>query len=132
LIETKKSQGANRVETGPPYKLTGKTAHTTVPFDNLRDQGLRINLTRLFTAVHQVLSVASEVSENEYRFTKNQFAGFFEVSIGTIENNTEKNKAEFMKNIYEELTDNRLKEFKLAINHQFDPEMDFGIKTVSI
>jgi hypothetical protein len=41
-----------------------------------------------------------------------------------------KNKAELMKNIYKKLTDNRLKKFKLTINRQFDPEMDFVIKTV--
>ena len=51
------------------------------------------------------------------------------MEIKTIEKLYRKNKAELMKNTYEEMTDNRLKEFKLTINHQFDPEMDFGIKT---
>lgn len=82
--------------------------------------------------IQTAVGIRGILFENEYRFTKKQLAGFFEVSMRTIENYTEKNKAELIKNGYEVLTDNRLKDFKLTVSHQFDPEMDFGIKTVRI
>jgi len=79
--------------------------------------------------IQTAVGIRGILFESEYRFTKKQLAGFFEVSMRTIENYTEKNKAELIKNGYEVLTDNRLKDFKLTVSHQFDPEMDFGIKT---
>lgn len=70
--------------------------------------------------------------EKEFRFTKKQLADFFEVNERTIENYIEKNEAELAKNGYEVVTGKRLKDFKLVIKQQSDPEMDFTIKTVRL
>jgi hypothetical protein len=78
--------------------------------------------------IQTVVGIKGILFENEYRFTKKQLAEFFEVSYRTIESYTQKNKAELSKNGYEVLAGNRLKNIKLVIEKQFDPEMDFGIK----
>jgi hypothetical protein len=85
----------------------------------------RYTLQEIQTAV----GIKGILFENEYRFTKKQLAEFFEVSVRYIEKFTEKNKAELVKNGYEVLTGNRLKDIKIVIRKQFDPELEFGIKT---
>jgi hypothetical protein len=70
--------------------------------------------------------------EKEFRFTKKQLADFFEINERTIENYIEKNEAELAKNGYEVIAGKRLKDFKLVIKQQSDPEMDFTIKTVRL
>ena len=52
--------------------------------------------------------------ENEYRYTKKQVAGFFEIDERTVERYIESNKSEFKESGYEILTGDRLKDFKLA------------------
>lgn len=79
--------------------------------------------------IQTAVGITGILFENEYRFTKKQLAKFFEVSVRTIENYTEKYKAELTQNGYEVIVDNRLNDFKLIVQHHFDPEMDFGIKT---
>ena len=60
---------------------------------------------------------------------KEQAAGFFEVTVRTIENYLEQNSDELVRNGYEVISGNRLKDFKLAIQQSDDPETDFGIIT---
>jgi hypothetical protein len=79
--------------------------------------------------IQTAVGIKGILFENEYRFTKKQLAEFFEVSVRYIEKFTEKNKAELVKNGYEVLTGNRLKDIKIVIRNQFDPELEFGIKT---
>jgi len=79
--------------------------------------------------IQTAVGIKGILFESEYRFTKKQLAKFFEVSVRTIENYIEENKAELMKNGYEVIVDNRLNDFKLIVQNQFDPEMDFGTKT---
>lgn len=79
--------------------------------------------------IQTAVGIKGILFENEYRFTKKQLADFFEVSVRYIEKFTEKNKAELIKNGYEVLTGNRLKDIKIVIRNQFDPELQFGIKT---
>lgn len=67
--------------------------------------------------------------ENEYRFTKKQLAEFFEVTGRTINSCLKKNEAELAKNGYEIVVGKRLIDFKLVVQHSFDHEMDFMIKT---
>ncbi|MEI6047486.1 MAG: hypothetical protein WCS03_01185 [Bacteroidota bacterium] len=64
--------------------------------------------------------------------TKKQLADFFEVNERTIENYIEKNEAELAKNGYEVVVGKRLTDFKLVLERQSDPEMDFTIKTVRL
>lgn len=70
--------------------------------------------------------------ENEFRFTKKQLAEFFEVSERTINKCLAKNEAELAKNGYVVAEGKRLKDFKLVIKQQFDPELDFMIKTTRL
>ena len=70
--------------------------------------------------------------ENEFRFTKKQLAEFFEVSERTINKCLAKNEAELAKNGYGIAEGKRLKDFKLVIKQQFDPELDFMIKTTRL
>lgn len=57
---------------------------------------------------------------------KEQVAGFFEVTVRTIENYLEQNAEELARNGYEVLKGNRLKKFKEAIHILDVPETDFG------
>jgi hypothetical protein len=57
---------------------------------------------------------------------------FYEVLERKIENYIEKNEAELAKKGYEVVVGKRLKDFKLVIRHEYDPEMDFTIKTVRL
>lgn len=57
---------------------------------------------------------------------KEQVAGFFEVTLRTIENYLEQNAEELSRNGYEVLKGNRLKTLKLAIQGLDVPETDFG------
>ena len=82
--------------------------------------------------IQKAVGIKGILFENEYRFTKKQLAAFYEVSMRTIENYTEKNKAELEKNGYEVIVYNRLNDFKLVAKDQFDPEMNFGIKTTRL
>lgn len=82
--------------------------------------------------IQKAVGIRGILFENEYRFTKKQLAAFYEVSMRTIENYTEKNKAELEKNGYEVIAYNRLNDFKLVAKDQFDPEMNFGIKTTRL
>ena len=82
--------------------------------------------------IQKAVGIRGILFENEYRFTKKQLVAFYEVSMRTIENYTEKNKAELEKNGYEVIAYNRLNDFKLVAKDQFDPEMNFGIKTTRL
>jgi len=82
--------------------------------------------------IQKAVGIRGILFENEYRFTKKQLVAFYEVSMRTIENYTEKNKAELEKNGYEVIAYNRLNGFKLVAKDQFDPEMNFGIKTTRL
>lgn len=57
---------------------------------------------------------------------KEQVAGFFEVTVRTIENHLEQNAEELARNGYEVLKGNRLKILKEAILSLDVPETDFG------
>lgn len=57
---------------------------------------------------------------------KEQVAGFFEVTVRTIENYLEQNAEELARNGYEVLKGNRLKTLKEAIQALDVPETDFG------
>jgi hypothetical protein len=57
---------------------------------------------------------------------KEQVAGFFEVTVRTIENYLEQNAEELARNGYEVLKGNRLKILKEAIQSMDVPETDFG------
>jgi hypothetical protein len=57
---------------------------------------------------------------------KEQVAGFFEVTVRTIENYLEQNAEELVRNGYEVLKGNRLKKLKEAIQALDVPETDFG------
>lgn len=57
---------------------------------------------------------------------KEQVADFFEVSTRTIETYTADFEQELIKNGYELIKGNRLKEFKLAVSDSDVPEADFG------
>lgn len=57
---------------------------------------------------------------------KEQVAGFFEVTVRTIENYLEQNADELARNGYEVLKGNRLKTLKEAIQKLDVPETDFG------
>lgn len=57
---------------------------------------------------------------------KEQVAGFFEVTVRTIENYLEQNAEELARNGYEVLKGNRLKTLKEAIQGLAVPETDFG------
>ena len=59
-------------------------------------------------------------------------AEFFEVSERTINKCLAKNEAELAKNGYGIAEGKRLKDFKLVIKQQFDPELDFMIKTTRL
>ena len=82
--------------------------------------------------IQKSVGIRGIIFENEFRFTKKQLADFFEVNERTIENYIEKNEAELAKNGYEVVVGKRLKDFKLVIRQQSDPEMDFAIKTVRL
>ena len=82
--------------------------------------------------IQKSVGIRGVLFENEFRFTKKQLADFFEVNERTIENYIEKNEAELAKNGYEVVVGKRLKDFKLVIRQQSDPEMDFTIKTVRL
>jgi hypothetical protein len=63
---------------------------------------------------------------------KEQVAGFFEVTLRTVENYLEQNAEELARNGYEVVTGNRLKALKLAIQELGDPEINFGITTKTV
>jgi len=82
--------------------------------------------------IQKAVGLEGVLFENEYRFTKKQLARFFEVSERTINKCLAKNESELAKNGYGVLSGKRLIDFKLAIENQFDPELDFMIKTVRL
>ena len=82
--------------------------------------------------IQKSVGIRGILFENEFRFTKKQLADFFEVNERTIENYIEKNEAELAKNGYEVVVGKRLTDFKLVLERQSDPEMDFTIKTVRL
>lgn len=67
--------------------------------------------------------------KGEYRFTKKQVATFFEVSERSITTCLSKNEEELQNNGYEILSDNSLKEFKLASVAAFGKEVNFPTKS---
>jgi hypothetical protein len=58
---------------------------------------------------------------------KEQVAAFFEVDIRTVENYLAKHAEELAQNGYEIIQGNRLKDLKLRISENDDPEVDFGM-----
>ncbi len=82
--------------------------------------------------IQKAVGMEGVLFEGEYRFTKKQLVQFFEVSERTINKCLANNEAELAKNGYVVLTGKRLIDFKLVIENQFDPEMDFRIKTVRL
>ncbi|NEW84148.1 MAG: hypothetical protein GZ094_17515 [Mariniphaga sp.] len=82
--------------------------------------------------IQKAVGLEGVLFENEYRFTKKQLAQFFEVSERTINQCLAKNESELAKNGYGVLSGKRLNELKLTIDNQFDPEVDFMIKTVRL
>jgi len=99
---------------------------------NLTNSGIArqniLNNPYALQEIQTAVGIKGILFENEYRFAKKQLAAFFEVSLRTIESYSQKNKAELSKNGYEVLAGNRLKDIKLVIEKQFDPELDFEIK----
>ncbi|BBE18575.1 CiaB protein [Aquipluma nitroreducens] len=91
-----------------------------------------LNNTYALQEIQKAVGMEGVLFENEYRFTKKQLAQFFEVSERTINNCLANNEAELAKNGYGVLSGKRLINFKLAVENQFDPEMDFMIKTVRL
>ncbi|MFR9585624.1 MAG: DNA-binding protein [Rikenellaceae bacterium] len=79
--------------------------------------------------VENVIGLKGVIFEGEIKFTKSQLASFFETSERSIDNIITNNEAEVAQNGYGVLSGNRLKEFKLAIQDQFDNEVNFAIKT---
>lgn len=57
---------------------------------------------------------------------KEQVAGFFDVTLRTIENYLGENSEELAKNGYEVVKGNRLKQLKISISEADVPEIDFG------
>ena len=82
--------------------------------------------------IQTAVGLSGVLFENEFRFTKKQLAEFFEVSERTINKCLAKNEAELAKNGYGIAEGKRLKDFKLVIKQQFDPELDFMIKTTRL
>ncbi len=92
----------------------------------------RQNILNNKYAIHEIqtaVGIKGILFEGEYRFTKKQLAGFFEVSERTIDNCLEKNEKELAKNGYEVLKGNRLMDFKLVISKMAGNEIDFVTKT---
>ena len=61
--------------------------------------------------IYDEISFPGVMFENEYRYTKKQVAGFFEIDERTVERYIESNKSEFKESGYEILTGDRLKDF---------------------
>jgi len=91
-----------------------------------------LNNPYVLQEIQKAVGLEGVLFENEYRFTKKQLAQFFEVSERTINKCLANNEAELAKNGYGVLSGKRLIDFKLAFENQFDPEMDFMIKTVRL
>ncbi len=64
--------------------------------------------------------------EGRHVVLKEQVAAFFDVTLRTVENYLEKFSDELARNGYEVLSGKRLKDFKLVIQAQDVPEIDFG------
>ncbi|MBX7123125.1 MAG: hypothetical protein K1X42_13430 [Opitutaceae bacterium] len=64
--------------------------------------------------------------EGRHVVLKEQVAVFFDVTLRTVENYLERFSEELVRNGYEVLSGKRLKDFKLVIQAQDVPEIDFG------
>ena len=81
------------------------------------------------TEIQKATKIKGVMFEGAARLTKEQVAGFFEITPRTIDNYLSRNEAELRNNGYEVLRGNRLKTFKKDLQDQFGNETDFVTKT---
>jgi len=81
------------------------------------------------TEIQKATKIKGIMFEGAARLTKEQVAGFFEITPRTIDNYLSRNEAELRNNGYEVLRGNRLKTFKKDLQDQFGNEIDFVTKT---
>lgn len=79
--------------------------------------------------IKKAIGIKGVLFEQEYRFTKKQIAGFFEVTERTIDNYLEKHQKEIERNGYVVLRGKSLADFKLVHERVFGSEMDFVTKS---
>lgn len=79
--------------------------------------------------IQKAVGIKGVLFEQEYMFTKNQLAIFFEISERTIDNYLEKYEKELARNGYEVLKGKRLSDYKLVHYKTFGNETNFITKT---
>lgn len=87
-----------------------------------------LNNQYALSEVEKVIGLKGVIFEGEIKFTKSQIASFFETTERTIDNIISNNDDEVASNGYVVLDGNRLMEYKLAVEKQFDDEVNFVIK----
>ncbi|HDP99941.1 MAG TPA: hypothetical protein ENN22_12255 [bacterium] len=82
--------------------------------------------------IRQEIGLSGLLYLNEYRFTMQQTADFYEVDLRTVERYVAKHRDELEENGFVVLRGNSLKKFKLWLKEQDVPDIDVGHKIVNL
>nr|VFJ88541.1 MAG: hypothetical protein BECKH772A_GA0070896_1000911 [Candidatus Kentron sp. H]VFJ90535.1 MAG: hypothetical protein BECKH772B_GA0070898_1001011 [Candidatus Kentron sp. H]VFJ96695.1 MAG: hypothetical protein BECKH772C_GA0070978_1000811 [Candidatus Kentron sp. H] len=86
-----------------------------------------LNNPYALTEIEKAAGVRGIPFEGKTVLLKEQVATFFEVTLRTVEKYLEQNFEELVRNGYEVISGNRLKNLRFAIQDMYDPETNFGI-----